>query len=176
MANGQRQAPVELTIGVVGSTDLVEQIMLSGTATPGPATSGPATSRPAGTGPETGDGSNGPATGSYSTAPPVTRRLVAVVYRNEQEAGDKVLRFGPGIDVWLFASRIPYAYARQAGTLRKPATCVPLGGSALYAALLRAAQQGEADLSRLSADVLTRTEVEDAFADMGLPASNVHVR
>src|SRR5215813_3454229 len=92
MANGQRQAPVELTISVVGSTDLVEQIMLSGTATSGPATSGPATSGPAGTGPETGDGSNGPATGSYSTAPPVTRRLVAVVYRNEQEAGDKVLR------------------------------------------------------------------------------------
>src|SRR5215467_2978476 len=181
MAYGQRQAALELTIGVVGSSDLVEQIMLSGTATPGIATSGTgtpgiATSGAASSGTGPGTGHNGQAADSYSTTAQVTRRLVAVVYRNEQEAGDKILRFGPGIDVWLFASRIPYAYARQAGVLRKPATCVPAGGSALYAALLRAAQQGPAGLSRLSVDVLTRTEVDEAFADMGLPASNVHVR
>jgi len=176
MAHGQRQAALELTIGVVGSSDLVERIMLSGTATSGTLSSGTATpgTAPSGAGPGTGDNSQG--AGSYSATPPVTRRLVAVVYRNEQEAGDKVLRGGTGIDVWLFASRAPYAYARQAGVLRKPATCVPLGGSALYAALLRAAQKGDVDLSRLSVDVLTRAEVEDAFADMGLPVSNVHVR
>jgi len=130
MANGQHP-PLELTIGVVGSHDLVEQIMLSGTAIPTPAT-GPAGAAP-------GAGGNGQAAGGYSTAPAMARRLVAVAYRTEQEAGDKVLRLGPGIDVWLFASRIPYLYARQAGVLRKPATYVPLGGSALYAALLRAA-------------------------------------
>ena len=166
MAHGQRQAALELTIGVVGSPDLVEQIMLSGTAMSGTAMPGAGT----------GTGSNGPGAGSSSTAAPATRRLVAVVYRNEQEAGDKVLRLGPGTDVWLFASRVPYAYARRAGMLRKPATCVPLGGSALYAALLRAAQQGGADLSRLSVDVLSRAEIEDAFADLGLPVSNLHVR
>jgi hypothetical protein len=164
MAYGQRQAALELTIGVVGSRDLVERIMLSGAATPATAAPGTAT------------GNNGHGAGSHSTAPPVTRRLVAVVCRNEREAGDKVLRLGSGIDVWLFTSRIPYAYARQAGVLRRPATCVPLGGSALYAALLRAAQTGGVDLSRLSVDVLTRAEVEDAFADVGLPVSNVHVR
>jgi len=132
MAHGQRQAALELTIGVVGSSDLVERIMLSGTATSGTLSSGTATpgTAPSGAGPGTGDNSQG--AGSYSATPPVTRRLVAVVYRNEQEAGDKVLRGGTGIDVWLFASRAPYAYARQAGVLRKPATCVPLGGSALY--------------------------------------------
>ena len=32
---GQRQPPAELTIGVVGPHDLVERVMLSGTATPG---------------------------------------------------------------------------------------------------------------------------------------------
>jgi hypothetical protein len=179
MAHGQRQAALELTIGVVGSSDFVERIMLSGTATPGTATPGtatPGTATSGSAGSRAGTGNNGQGAGQYSTAPPVTRRLVAVVYRHEQEAGDKVLRLGAGVDVWLFASRIPYAYARRAGVLHKPATCVPLGGSALYAALLRAAQQGEADLSRLSVDVLSRAEVEDAFADMGLPASNVHVR
>ena len=167
MANGQHP-PLELSIGVVGSHDLVEQIMLSGTAVPVPAP-GPAAAAP-------GPGGNGQGAAGYSTASAVARRLVAVAYRSEQEAGDKVLRLGPGIDAWLFASRVPYAYARQAGALRKPATCVPLGGSALYAALLRATRQVGADLSRLSVDVLTRAEVEDAFADLGLPASSVHVR
>jgi hypothetical protein len=187
MAYGQRQAALDLTIGVVGSSDLVERIMLFGTATSAAARSGAATSATARSGTATsgvatsgaapsGTGNNGQGAGSHATAAPVTRRLVAVVYRNEQEAGDKVLRLGAGIDVWLFASRIPYAYARQAGALRKPATCVPLGGSALYAALLRAAQQVGADLPRLSVDVLTRAEVEDAFADMRLPVSDVHVR
>jgi hypothetical protein len=167
MTNGQRQAALELTIGVVGSHDLVERIMLSGTAMPG-AGHGPALTGPAGAVP--GPGGNG-----YSAAP-VARRLVAVPYRTEQEAGDKVLRLGTGIDVWLFASRVPYAYARQAGVLRKPATYVPLGGSALCAALLRASRTGDCDLSRLSVDVLSRAEVEDAFADMGLDTAHLHVR
>ena len=176
MPYGQRQAALDLTIGVVGAADLVERIMLSGAATSGAATSAAATAGAAVSGAGTGTGNNGQVTGPHATAVPVIRRLVAVVYRTEQEAGDKVLRLGSGIDAWLFASRVPYAYARQAGALRKPATCVPLGGSALYAALLRATQQAGADLSRLSVDVLTRAEVEDAFADLGLPASNVQVR
>jgi hypothetical protein len=163
MTNGQRQAALELTIGVVGSHDLVERIMLSGTAMPAPAT-GPAGAAP-------GPGGNG-----FAIMPAVARRLVAVAYRTEQEAGDKVLRLGPGIDVWLFASRVACTYARQAGALRKPATYVPLGGSALYAALLRAARKGDYDLSRLSVDVLSRAEVEDAFADLGLASGDVHVR
>jgi len=186
MPYGQRQAALNLTIGVVGSADLVERIMLSGTATSGAAasaaaasgaaTSAAAPSAAASSRTGTGTGNNGQVAGAHATVAPVTRRLVAVVYRTEQEAGDKVLRLGTGIDAWLFASRVPYAYARQAGALRKPATCVPLGGSALYAALLRATRQVGVDLSRLSVDVLTRAEVEDAFADLGLPASNVHVR
>src|SRR5262249_54059176 len=111
MAYGQRPAALELTIGVVGSADLVEQIMLSGTATPGaatpraatPGTGPPGTASPGTAATGTGTGNNGQGAGSDSTAPPVTRRLVAVVYRNEQEAGDRVLRLGADIDVWLFA-------------------------------------------------------------------------
>jgi hypothetical protein len=164
MTNGQRQAALELTIGVVGSHDLVERIMLSGTAmtSPGP--------RPGPAGPAPGPGGNG-----YLAVPAVARRLVAVAYRAEHEAGDKVLRLGSGVDAWLFASRVAYTHARQAGVLRKPATHVPLGGSALYAALLRAPRHGY-DLSRISVDVLSRAEVADAFADLGLAAGDVHVR
>ena len=39
MPYGQRQAALDLTIGVVGAADLVERIMLSGAATSGAATS-----------------------------------------------------------------------------------------------------------------------------------------
>ena len=110
----------ELTIGIVGPHELVERIMLSPSSAAGKAGTGVGS---AGLGPESG--------------PP--RRLVAAAYRDEQEAADQVFRLGAAIDVCLFASRVPYEYARTAGVLTVPATFVPLGGSALYAALSAAA-------------------------------------
>jgi hypothetical protein len=164
MTHGQRQPALELAIGVVGSHELVERIMLSPVATPG---SPRAAAGPSG---------NEPADGDLPLGPGLARRLVAAAYRTEQEAGDKVLRFGAGIDAWLFASKVPYSYARRAGVLHGPATCIPLGGSALYATMLRAGRDGGYDLSRLSVDTISRAEVDDAFADAGVPASNIHVR
>jgi hypothetical protein len=162
---GQRQPAGELTIGIVGPHDLVERIMLSGTVQAGvmPAA---APGHPAVTAPPTANGSSaGPA-----------RRLIAVAYRSEQEAADKVLRLGPGIDACLFASQVPYEYARRAGSLRVPGTYVPLSGSALFAALLRASRELDLDLSRISVDVLSRADIEDAFSELGVPAGGVHVR
>ncbi len=106
----------------------------------------------------------------------LARRLIGAAYRSEQEAADKVLRLGPGIDAWLFASPAAYSHARRAGVLRSPATCIPLAGSALYATLLRAVRDGAADLSRVSVDVISRSDLMDAFEDLGIPAGNVHVR
>src|SRR5207248_10050050 len=143
MTNGQRQPPLELTIGVVGPHDLVERIMLSGAAAPGP---------------------NG-----ASAGPGLARRLVGAAYRGEQEAADKALRLGPGIDAWLFASMVPSTYARRAGVLRGPATFLPLGGSALYAALLAASRDGAFDASRISVDILPRADVTEALTDLGIP-------
>jgi hypothetical protein len=143
----------ELTIGIVGPHELVERIMLS------PASAAKAGAGGAGLGPDSG--------------PP--RRLVAAAYRDEQEAADQVVRLGAAIDVCLFASRVPYEYARAAGVVTVPATFVPLGGSALYAALLRASGNG-ADPARSSIDVLSRADVEEAFGDLGLPTAAVHVR
>jgi len=153
--NGPRRAQGELIIGVVGPHDLVERIMLSGT--------------PA--------GGKGGAGGSVAPAEAgLPRRLVAAAYRDEQDAADQVVRLGTGIDVCLFASRVPYEYARAAGVLTSPATYMPLGGSALYAALLRAARETGSDPARVSVDILSRADVEDAFAELGLPALAVHVR
>jgi hypothetical protein len=164
MTSGQRQAPLELTIGVVGPHDLVERIMLSGSAAAG--TAGPPSESPP----------PGRLAGLSPGGPGLARRLIGAAYRNEAEAADKTLRLGPGIDAWLFASPVPYSYARRAGALRGPATCVPLTGSALYATLLLASRDGADDFSRISVDVLTRAEVTEALADLGVPAADVHVR
>ncbi len=142
----------ELIIGIIGPYDLVERIMLSGPAAAGL-----------------------PGQAGYGPLP--ASRLVAAAYRDEQEAPDKVVRLGAGIDVCLFASRVPQEYAQRAGVLTRPATCVPIGGSALYAALLRAClAERQPDLARASVDVLDRDEVEEAFGEIGLPASDVHVQ
>jgi hypothetical protein len=163
VSNGQRPPPPELTIGVVGPHDLVERIMLSGAAAAGPNGTG------------AGLGTAGPPAGA-GDASGTARRLIGAAYRHEQEAADKALRLGPGIDAWLFASPVPYSYARRAGVLRGPATWVPLSGSALYAALLAASRAGTPDLGRVSVDVLARTDVQEAFADLGVPLSGVHIR
>jgi hypothetical protein len=78
--------------------------------------------------------------------------------------------------VCLFASKVPYGYARKAGVISSPATYIALGGSALYAALLRACLTGRHDLTRASVDVLSRSAVDEAMAEIGMPASHVHVQ
>jgi hypothetical protein len=161
MMAGQRQPPVELTIGVVGPHDLVERVMLSGAAAAGqpfPPAAGGLPPVPS------------------SAGPGMARRLVAAAYRGEQEAPDKVLRLGSAVDVFLFACPVPLEYARRAGVLRAPAISVPLAGSALFATLQRARADARHDLSRVSVDVLSRGDVEDAFAELDIPAEDIHVR
>jgi hypothetical protein len=151
--SGLRQGASDLTIGVIGPHELVERIMLAGPAA--------SSAQPPGM------------TGSGTQAAP--RRLVAAAYRDEQEAADMVLRLGP-VDACLFASRVPYEVARKAGVLTCPATFVPLAGSALFAALLRASHDGGPDLAQASIDVLSRADVEEAFAELGVTGRGLHVR
>ncbi|HEU5419490.1 MAG TPA: transcriptional regulator [Streptosporangiaceae bacterium] len=143
----------EPTIGIVGPHDLVERIMLSGL----PLTAGPGPAPP----PDRGDG--------------VTRRLVTAAYRDEQEAPEKVARLGSSVDACLFASRVPYEFARRSGVLSVPATYIQLSGSALYAAMLRASREG-LDIARSSIDIVSQADAEDAFGELGVAAGGVHVR
>jgi hypothetical protein len=151
--NGFSRAQGDLTIGIVGPHDLVEKIMLSGTSAAAKA---------------------GAASAAPETGPP--RRLVAAAYRDEQDAADQVVRLGATIDVCLFASRVPQEYARAAGVLACPATFVPLSGSALYAALLKASRDTGMDPVRASVDVVSRADIEEAYAELGWPSQSVHVR
>lgn len=107
---------------------------------------------------------------------PVPSRLVAAAYRDEQEAADKVVRLGAGVDVCLFASPVPYDFARKAGVLTMPATYVPLNGAALQGALLRASLDERYDPSKVSIDVLGRAEVEEAYNEISLATDHVHLR
>ncbi|WP_336212014.1 GTP cyclohydrolase IIa [Nonomuraea sp. LPB2021202275-12-8] len=109
-------------------------------------------------------------------AAPLPCRLVAAAYRDEQEAPDKVTRLGPGVDACLFASPVPYDLARRSGVLTMPATYVQLGGAALVAALAKAALDPRVDPQRVSVDVVSRADVEEAYTDLGIPATDVHSR
>jgi hypothetical protein len=149
------QAHGELTIGIIGPHELVERIMLDGFSS---------------------SGQGGTSATSAMTAHNPARRLVAAAYRDEQEAADKAARLGSAVDACLFASHAAYEHARRAGVLRVPAAYIPLSGSALYAALLRASRNGHGDLGRSSVDVLSRADVDEAFAELGIPARGVHVR
>jgi hypothetical protein len=107
---------------------------------------------------------------------PIPSRLVAAAYRDEQEAADKVVRLGSGVDVCLFASPVPYDFARKAGVLSMPATFVPLNGAALQGALLRAALDSQYEPGKVSIDVLARAEVEEAYNEINLGTEHVHLR
>ncbi|SEL47312.1 GTP cyclohydrolase IIa [Nonomuraea pusilla] len=109
-------------------------------------------------------------------AAPLPCRLVAAAYRDEQEAPDKVTRLGPGVDACLFASPVPYDLARRSGVLTMPATYVQLGGAALVAALAKAALDPRVDPRRVSIDVVSRADVEEAYTDLGISATDVHSR
>ncbi|RNL85835.1 transcriptional regulator [Halostreptopolyspora alba] len=112
--------------------------------------------------------------GSGSTGP-LNARLIAAAYRDEQEATDKVLRLGSAIDAYLFASPVPYEFARKAGVLTMPATYVPLGGASLHEALLRATLDERLDPTRASLDVLGRSDVVEAYSEVDLPVDGIHV-
>ena len=182
--SNHRSGAGELTIGIVGPHDVVERVMLSG-ATGGSYMSAAQTSPGA-----AGQGSPaaGQAAGAAWPAAGVTisgaswtgfgfaARLTAAAYRDEHEAAEKASRLGASVDVCLFASPVPYEYARRAGAIAGPATFVPLSGAPLRTALLRASLDGKFDLTRISLDVLGRSDIDEMYAELGMSAEHVHAR
>jgi hypothetical protein len=104
------------------------------------------------------------------------RRLIAAAYRRDREAAEKVARLGAAIDVCLFASPVPYEYARRADVISVPSTYVRLDEGALYAALLRASREHGHDIERISVDVLDRAAIDEAYAELGIPSDGVRLR
>jgi len=180
--SGHRPGSGDLTIGVVGPHDMVERVMLSGPAAGGgsyvPFGAPPGASGAAGQGGslQAAPGQQGALTGASWSGFGLAARLVAAAYRDEHEAAEKASRLSASVDVCLFASPVPYEYARRAGAIAGPATFVPLNGAALHTALLRASLHGRYDLTRISLDVLARSDIDEMYAELGMSAENVHTR
>ena len=148
----------EVTVGLVGPHALLERIVLAAGL---PGHSG----RADGGLQTTGDGADDNN---------LHCRLLTAAYADEQEAPDKVRRLAAA-DACLFASQAPLEYARKAGALRGPATCIQLADGPLMAALLRAMHAGY-DPARASFDTLSRLDVMHAVAELGVPGRRLHVR
>jgi len=142
----------EVRVGIVGPRELVERAMLSGL----PGASAAAALQPAEA--ELG----------------LQRRLVMAPYVSEHEAAEKVARLGGSVSALLFASRVPLDYARRAGVIGCPATCIQLGGTPLYAALQRARLDGRQP-GEASFDGLGRAELDTALRDTGLTTGGAHL-
>jgi hypothetical protein len=160
-AQGQPPGPVRTEVAGPSQADTAESLAEQGGPT-GPAGSGGSLAWPR----------EDPRRLVGGTLP---RRLIAAAYRREREAPEKVARLGAAIDVCLFASPVPFEYARRAGVISVPSTYVRLDGGALYAAMLRARIQGH-DIERLSVDVLSRSSVEEAYAELNVPPDSVRLR
>jgi GTP cyclohydrolase III len=180
--SSHRPGTGELTIGIVGPHDVVERVMLSGAGAgsgiypPSVPASGAAGQ---GANALAGQATQAPGTavtGASWTGFGLAARLVAAAYRDEHEAAEKAGRLGSSVDVCLFASPVPYEYARRAGAITGPATFVPLNGAALRTALLRVSLDENFDLTRISFDVLARSDIDEMYAELGLSAEHVHAR
>lgn len=102
-------------------------------------------------------------------------RLVASAYTDESEAWAYAAKIASRVDVCLFAGPLPHDLAVGRGDLPVPATYVPVGGSSLYAALLRAKLDDLFDIERVTVDSVAELEVRSAYAELGLDARAVRV-
>ncbi|GAB3759641.1 hypothetical protein [Microlunatus parietis] len=105
-------------------------------------------------------------------APQRLKFVTAPTDDGDEEAA--IERIADRIDAAVFPGPWLYDRIRRTGWLTVPATHVALSGSALYSALLRARLADPAiDLTRLSIDSLRRSDVVEAYEELGLSADRV---
>src|SRR5699024_2271728 len=90
-------------------------------------------------------------------------------------AHDKARQVEDEVDVILYSGPLPYDLAMARGGLSVPSLFVPPGGPALPTALLRAVLHEAVAPRGLSIDSVPRGEVEDAYEELGIDVSGVHV-
>lgn len=102
-------------------------------------------------------------------------RLVGAAYSTEAEGYERLADIESKIDVALFAGPLPYDLARERGDLPVPATFVPVSWAALYSTLLRGTLQQRCDPARVSVDSISAGDLEEAYAEIGVPLDGVRV-
>lgn len=103
-------------------------------------------------------------------------RLIGSVYVNEADAFAHAAKIAPRIDVCLFAGPLPYDIAIGHGDLPVPATYIPVGGSALYAALLSGKLNEIFDPESITIDSVSPGDLQAAYDEVGLQTSGVRVQ
>ncbi|WP_378952783.1 GTP cyclohydrolase [Pelosinus sp. sgz500959] len=79
-------------------------------------------------------------------------------------------------DAWLFSGQVPYYYALDKQLTTKPLFYIPHTGSSLYRVLLQISCIEKLDFDSISFDLLSRSEIEDTFADIPLQVKNIYVK
>lgn len=101
-------------------------------------------------------------------------KLVSGAYDDDAEAEDRYRRLADRIDAAVFPGPWLFDLARRGHWLTRPATHVALTGAALYAAMLRASRGSTGlDLTRVSIDSLSRTDVTEAYDEIGVSDEDV---
>lgn len=102
-------------------------------------------------------------------------RLVSAISDDARGARPKALQIAGESDVILFSGPLAYDLAVAQGNLSVPSVYVPPGGPALPTALLRAVLHEKVDLRQLSIDSLPEYEVHEAYEELEVDVSGVHV-
>ncbi|WP_283139466.1 GTP cyclohydrolase IIa [Rhizohabitans arisaemae] len=102
-------------------------------------------------------------------------RLVGAPHAGEHETHDRLSKIIGGIDVVLFTGPLQHDLARQSGDLPVPATHVQVSSGGLYAALLRGVLRYGIDPARVSVDSVAPDDVAEAYEEIGVSMSGVHV-
>ncbi len=102
-------------------------------------------------------------------------RLVGAPHAGEHETREKLAKIAGSIDAVLFTGPLQHDLATQSGELPVPATFVPVSGAGLYSCLLRGVLTEGIDPARVSIDSIARTDVAEAYEEIGVPMDGVHV-
>ncbi|MFG1954032.1 hypothetical protein [Micromonospora sp. NPDC048830] len=102
--------------------------------------------------------------------PGVTARRLP--YDHESQASAIVEAHGGQVEAWLFTGVVPYALAREANVLHRPAAFVDYTGATLLQAAVRLLCDGH-DVTRASIDTVTSADVGATFGEAGLSMDRI---
>ncbi|NEE02307.1 hypothetical protein [Phytoactinopolyspora halotolerans] len=100
-------------------------------------------------------------------------RLIGAAHHVDSELLTRAQAVSEDADIILFTG--PLQYDLAADKLPIPSTFVPISGTSLFSALIRAAENPAIEMDRISIDSISRSEVEEAYADIGRSTSGLHV-
>ncbi|MBF9128939.1 hypothetical protein I0C86_08070 [Plantactinospora sp. S1510] len=93
-------------------------------------------------------------------------------YDHESQAPAIVEAHGGQVTAWLFTGVVPYALAREADVLTRPATFVDYTGATLLQAAVRLLRDGH-DPGLISIDTVATADVTTTFTEAGLPVERI---